>query len=83
MASSSDRDPWAGCPPEWLKLIVECEGRPGQGHRRKFLGRRWMRRFADGFLAVAFDPYALHIEATRGDPGAITEQEIAVIGQRW
>jgi hypothetical protein len=58
-----------------------------------------MHRFADGFPAVAFDPYALHIEATgithadggktfrfvlvKGNPGAITEQGIGVIGQRW
>ena len=48
---SGSRDPWAGLPPGAQPVMVFCER---EGHR-KFLGRGWTYRFADGFPATAFD----------------------------
>jgi hypothetical protein len=40
--------------------MVFCE----RGGHRKFLGRGWTYRFADGFPSVAFDPGAQYITRT-------------------
>lgn len=64
----SGGDPWAGCPPGWQRVMAFCARK---GHR-KFLGRGWAHRFADGFPAAAFDPGARCIERTgikHGDGG--------------
>lgn len=52
---------WAGCPAGAQPVMVFCER---NGHARKFLGRGWTYRFADGFPAVAFDPAAKYITRT-------------------
>ena len=57
---SSSSGPWAGCPAGAQPVMVFCQR---LGHR-KFLGRGWTYRFADGFPAVAFDPEAKYITRT-------------------